>query len=164
MYEYLSATGLPTHLYINGKRFGDPVTETPKAGSTEVWEVINLTADNHPLHIHLAVFQAIKAREIVDLEAFKNCTTKFKDAVKCNISSHATGKILNIPPHEKTWKNVVKIEPGYMTTIVVKFRLVDTDEPYPFDATASPGYVYHCHVSLPTMNLERIPKLVHQQI
>ncbi|CAA6665390.1 unnamed protein product [Spirodela intermedia] len=146
LYEYMSATDGPTHLYINGKRFTDPVTEKPKAGSTEVWEVINLTADHHPLHIHLAVFQAIKAREIVDLETFKNCMTQFKDAVKCNISSHATGKILNIPAHEKTWKNVVKIEPGHMTTIVVKFRLVDTDEPYPFDATAQPGYVYHCHI------------------
>ena len=74
--------------------------------------------------------------------------TKVNDAIKCNISSYATGKILEVPAYEKTWKNVVKIPPGFMTTIIVKFRRVDSDEPYPFDATASPGYVYHCHVSI----------------
>ena len=33
-----------------------------------------------------------------------------------------------------------------MTTVVVKFLMVDTGRTYPFDATAEPGYVYHCHV------------------
>ncbi|MQL94584.1 hypothetical protein Taro_027242 [Colocasia esculenta] len=146
MYEYQTPDGEPTHLYINGKRFEDPVTETPKAGSTEVWEVINLTGDNHPLHIHLAEFQAIKVQEIVDLTTFRNCMTQLNDAVKCNISSHATGSTLAIPEYEKAWKNVVKIEPGYMTTVIVKFYLIDTDAPYPFDPTAQPGYVYHCHI------------------
>lgn len=32
MYEYLSGTGNPTHLYINGKGLLDPVTETPNQG------------------------------------------------------------------------------------------------------------------------------------
>jgi FtsP/CotA-like multicopper oxidase with cupredoxin domain len=51
-----------------------------------------------------------------------------------------------VPEHERTWKNVVKIAPGFMTTVVVKFLMVDTGRSYPFDATAEPGYVYHCHV------------------
>jgi hypothetical protein len=32
--------------------------------------------------------------------------------------------------------------------VVVAFKLVDTNQPFPFDATAEPGYVYHCHVSV----------------
>ncbi|CAL9110540.1 unnamed protein product [Musa textilis] len=146
LYEYQSATGEPTHLYINGKRLEDPATETPKQGSTEVWEVINLTRDNHPLHLHLATFQAVRVRELVNLEAFRACMTQKNDAVKCNVKAHATGQLKAVPEHEKTWKNIVKIEPGYMTTIVVKFKLIDRDARYPFDATAGPGYVYHCHI------------------
>ncbi|KAH6805022.1 Cupredoxin superfamily protein [Perilla frutescens var. frutescens] len=146
MYEYQSAAGTPTHLYINGKRFTDPVTETPKSGTTEVWEVINLTGDNHPLHIHLAEFQAIKVQQLVGLAGFTACMTAKNDAVACNVTGHATGPLVAVPAHEKTWKNVVKIEPGYMTTVVVKFNLVDNDDPYPFDVTADPGYVYHCHI------------------
>ncbi|KAK1322276.1 hypothetical protein QJS10_CPA03g00501 [Acorus calamus] len=146
MYEYQTAAGEPTHLYINGKRFEDPVTEKPQSGSTEVWEVINLTGDNHPLHIHLGVFQAIKIQQLVDQTTFQNCMTTYNDAIKCNISGHATGPTLTVPDHEKTWKNVVKIEPGYIVSAIVKFHLVDSNAPYPFDATAEPGYVYHCHI------------------
>ncbi|XP_072964181.1 multicopper oxidase LPR1 homolog 4-like [Typha angustifolia] len=146
MYEYQTSSGEPTHLYINGLRLNDPVTETPKSGSTELWHVINLTGDNHPLHIHLGMFQAIKVQELIDLQGFTNCMTAINDAVKCNVDQHAVGKTLSIPDYEKTWKNVVKIEPGYMTSVVVTFKLVDTDQTYPFDATAEPGYVYHCHI------------------
>lgn len=146
LYEYQSAAGTPTHLYINGKRFVDPVTEMPRSGTTEVWEVINLTGDNHPLHIHLAEFQAIKVQQLVDAAGFTACMTSKNDAIACNVTGHATGTLLPIPAHEKTWKNIVKIEPSYVTTVVVKFNLVDNDDPYPFDATAEPGYVYHCHI------------------
>ncbi|XP_042506804.1 multicopper oxidase LPR1 homolog 1-like [Macadamia integrifolia] len=146
LYEYDSATGNPTHLYINGKSFSDPVTETPKVGTTEVWEVINLTPDNHPLHIHLATFQAIKVQEIVNLTTFTDCMTAKNDAIACNVTDYATGQVLTIPDYEKTWKNVVKIVPGYQTTVVVKFNLVGTSTTYPFNATAAPGYVYHCHI------------------
>ncbi|CAL5445248.1 unnamed protein product [Camellia sinensis] len=146
LYEYKSATGNPTHLYINGKSFFAPVTETPKSGTTEVWEVINLTQDNHPLHIHLAEFQAIKVQQIVDLAGFTKCMKTMNDAIACNATGHVTGNLLSVPDYEKTWKNVVKIEPGNQTTVVVKFNLIDNDAPYPFDATAQPGYVYHCHI------------------
>ncbi|OAY77863.1 Multicopper oxidase LPR1 [Ananas comosus] len=147
-YEYDSATEKPTHLYINGKPLLDPATETPRPGNTEVWEVINLTQDNHPLHLHLANFQAVRVQQLANATAFLNCMTVHGDAVKCNITGQAIGRLLAVPEHEKTWKNVVKIEPGYMTTVVVKFKLVDTNATYPFDATAEPGYVYHCHVRL----------------
>ncbi|XP_010243144.1 PREDICTED: multicopper oxidase LPR1-like [Nelumbo nucifera] len=146
MYEHTSNAGTPTHLYINGKRLEDPATETPKSGSTEVWEVINLTGDNHPLHLHLASFQAVKAQELVNLDVFKACMTTKNDAVACNVANHATRKLADIPAYERTWKNSVKIDPGYQTTVVVKFNLVDTGAPYPFDATAEPGFVYHCHI------------------
>ncbi|XP_018723337.2 multicopper oxidase LPR1 homolog 1 [Eucalyptus grandis] len=147
LYEYLSPASLPTHLYINGKSFLDPATETPKSGSTEVWEVINLTGDNHPLHIHLATFQAIKVQQLMDEQGFLNCMTSKNDAVACNVTGHATGPTLDVPPHERAWKNVVKMEPGYKTTVVVHFNLVEQNNaPYPFDATSAPGYVYHCHI------------------
>ncbi|KAJ1282821.1 hypothetical protein BS78_03G080900 [Paspalum vaginatum] len=147
MYEYEdSATGNPTHLYINGKRLEDPATETPRPGTTEVWEVINLTQDNHPLHLHLATFQAVRMRGIVGLEEFKRCMETLYDAVRCDVGRHAVGEEVAVPEHEKTWKNVVKIAPGFMTTVVVKFLMVDTGRSYPFDATAEPGYVYHCHI------------------
>ncbi|MGE5188451.1 MAG: multicopper oxidase family protein [Gemmatimonadota bacterium] len=34
-------------------------SEVPKEGETEVWEIVNLTADAHPIHLHLVQFQLI---------------------------------------------------------------------------------------------------------
>jgi spore coat protein A, manganese oxidase len=38
---------------------GNYVSETPREGTTEVWEIINLTPDSHPIHTHLAQFQVL---------------------------------------------------------------------------------------------------------
>ncbi|KAJ4973076.1 hypothetical protein NE237_006250 [Protea cynaroides] len=151
LYEYDSSTGNPTHLYINGKSLSDPVTETPRSGTTEVWEVINLTPDNHPLHIHLATFQAIKVQALVNLTTFTNCMTAKNDAIACNVTSYVTGQLLNIPSNEKTWKNVVKIEPGYQTTVVVKFNMVDTNTKFPFNVTER--FEFHEFPSLERLSL-----------
>jgi spore coat protein A len=51
----------------NGR--GDSATETPREGSTELWEVANLTGDAHPLHIHLIQFQVI-SRQPFDLDSY----------------------------------------------------------------------------------------------
>ena len=35
------------------------VTEIPQVGSTEIWELVNMTPDAHPIHIHLIQFQLL---------------------------------------------------------------------------------------------------------
>ena len=124
MYEYASTTNQPTHLYLNGKSFEAPVTETPKAGTTEVWNVINLTPDNHPLHIHLGLFVVLYQTELVNLTEFTNCMTKINNAIKCQISKYARGKSINVQAQEKGWKNVFKMRPGFMTKILVRFSYI----------------------------------------
>ena len=39
--------------------FTNGMSERPMEGDTEVWEIINLTADAHPIHLHLVQFQLI---------------------------------------------------------------------------------------------------------
>lgn len=55
----LSAAGRPVPL-----DWHDPVTETPRAGATEVWEIHNFTGESHPVHLHNAQF------EVLDRQAF----------------------------------------------------------------------------------------------
>jgi FtsP/CotA-like multicopper oxidase with cupredoxin domain len=43
----------------------DGVSELPRVGSTELWEIINLTMDAHPMHTHLTQFQVLN-REAFD--------------------------------------------------------------------------------------------------
>nr|CAN78466.1 hypothetical protein VITISV_028234 [Vitis vinifera] len=146
MYEYTSPADEPTHLFLNGKPYEDPATETPKEGTSEIWNVINLTEDNHPLHIHLGLFVVLEQRKLVDVEKFKECMLKINNAVKCQISKYARGNITAVPAHEQGWKNVFKMTPGYVTKILVRFAYIHSNASYPFDASAEPGYVYHCHI------------------
>ncbi|PKI44276.1 hypothetical protein CRG98_035350 [Punica granatum] len=146
MFEYTSPVDEPTHLYLNGKPYSYPATETPRAGTSEVWYVINLTQDNHPLHIHLGLFKVLDQTEIKDLGEFKDCMLKINDAERCHLSRHARGKKVDVRAHENGWKNVYKMMPGYMTKILVRFAYIHSNSSYVFDATAEPGYVYHCHI------------------
>ena len=52
---------------IDPSVFPDGITETPQQGSTELWEIINLTMDAHPMHTHLTQFQILN-RQPYDLD------------------------------------------------------------------------------------------------
>src|SRR5262249_27148296 len=49
----------PIMAMINESHWDDPITETPKAGSTEIWRIVNTTEDAHPIHVHLVQFQIL---------------------------------------------------------------------------------------------------------
>lgn len=42
--------------YNNGTLY---ITELPQVGATEIWEIVNMTPDAHPMHIHLIQFQVL---------------------------------------------------------------------------------------------------------
>ena len=110
----------------------DPVTEDPKAGSTEIWSFANATGDVHPIHTHLVRFQVLN-RQPFDRKVYKE-----------------TGKVvftgLPMAPESNerpAWKDTIKTYAGYVTRVIQKFDL-------PAGTAAKPGqefrYVWHCHV------------------
>jgi FtsP/CotA-like multicopper oxidase with cupredoxin domain len=145
----------PQMVTMNGQSFAGTITETPKQGTEEEWVVINLTADTHPIHTHLASFQ------LVSRQSFQ--ATKYQTAwLKLNgnqmlpfpdtytpISLDPTAYLQNKPttplPTEMGWKDTVQMNPGEVTTIRIRFTQQDGTS-YPFDPTVGPGYVWHCHI------------------
>ncbi|KAH7404011.1 hypothetical protein KP509_15G005600 [Ceratopteris richardii] len=147
LFEFNSPSGQPTHLNINFASFKDPVTELPKYGTTELWHIINLTPDNHPFHVHLVGFQVLHQRKLKNVNELSACTVNQKGVEACNISDYVDGDPILPPANEAGWKNVLKTQPAFVTSILVHFGMIDF-EPFPFDPTGEPGYVYHCHVSI----------------
>jgi FtsP/CotA-like multicopper oxidase with cupredoxin domain len=47
------------------------MTETPRVGSTEIWEFLDTTPDSHPFHLHLVQFQVLN-RQRVDTANYLN--------------------------------------------------------------------------------------------
>lgn len=120
--DYKNAAGRPTHMLLNGAHYDMPVTETPALNSTEIWTLINLTEEMHPIHLHLVRFQILDRRSF-DLEAYK----KTRKLVYTEPA---------VPPeaHEAGWKDTVRADPFFATRIIVKF------EGY------KGRYVWHCHL------------------
>src|SRR5690606_16819495 len=58
-------SGQPLGVFLDGKRWGEPgnVTELPQIGTTEIWELVNLTDDAHPIHLHLIDFLILDRQE-----------------------------------------------------------------------------------------------------
>jgi spore coat protein A len=117
---------------LGNARWHEPITEDPKAGSTEIWSFVNITGDVHPLHVHLVQFQVLN-RQAFDVPTYQQ-----------------TGKLVfNGRPmapegnERPARKDTVKSYPGYVTRIIMRFDL-------PHGAPVTPGqelvYVWHCHI------------------
>jgi spore coat protein A len=126
-------------LNLNGVHFGEDVTEVPKVGTVEDWVFVNLTGDTHPMHMHLVTFQVI-GRTPFDAEAYEEAH-EAPNGVPGGIdpTPFAIGPMLPPAPEERGFKDTVKANPGYFTTIRAKFDL-------PENVTVPQKYVYHCHI------------------
>jgi spore coat protein A, manganese oxidase len=127
-------------LNLNATHFqGGPPTETPEVGTVEDWVYINMTVDTHPMHTHLVTFQVV-GRTQFDVNAYQ---AKYggPNGVPGGIdpTPFASGAILPPDPTERGFKDTVKVNPGYFTTIRAKFDL-------PNGVTPPQGYVHHCHI------------------
>ena len=99
----------------------DPVTENPGAGTTEVWELYNATADAHPMHIHEVAFEVVNRQDI-----FVDDETETVQIVPGSVPT---------PPEswETGVKDTVIAYPAQVTRVRARF---DT-----------PGqFVWHCHI------------------
>jgi spore coat protein A len=127
-------------LNLDGVHFDQgPVTETPKVGAVEDWVYVNLTADTHPMHMHLVTFQVI-GRTPFDVQAYEEAN-EGPHGVPGGIdpSPFATGPKEPPDPTERGYKDTVKANPGYFTTIRARFDL-------PTGVSAPQTYVHHCHI------------------
>jgi spore coat protein A, manganese oxidase len=143
--------GVPVAAMLNGMPFDMPATEYPVVGTTEMWEVVNMTGDAHPIHIHLVQFQLLNRQKI----NARRYETAFQDANPTLPANSYTpvapdpylkGKPVPADANERGWKDTFRMNPGEVTRILVRFAPQDESPAFAFDATAKPGYVWHCHI------------------
>ncbi|KAG0577655.1 hypothetical protein KC19_5G170500 [Ceratodon purpureus] len=141
--EFDDANGSPIVSLLGNKTWNDPVTELPRVNSTEVWEMINLTPDAHPIHTHLIHFQVLNQQPF-DTTGFSagtcNITIPFGQSGTC-----FTGPPIAPAIYQTGLKDTAIVWPGNVTRYGMTFRSA-SGGPFVFDPTTEPGYVWHCHI------------------
>jgi len=126
-------------LLLNGDDFEKTPTETPRVGTVEDWVYVNLTGDTHPMHTHLVTCQVI-GRTPFDADAYQAAYAG-PNGVPGGIdpTPFATGPMEPPDPTERGFKDTIRVNPGYFTTVRAKYELPD-------GVTTPQTYVYHCHI------------------
>jgi spore coat protein A, manganese oxidase len=120
--ENMDAVRNSMGMLLNDTPWHMPVTEKPVLGTTEIWELVNLTEDSHPIHLHLVKFQILDRRkfDVFDYQVKK--TMRY------------VAPPMPPTPSDSGWKDVVRADPGLVTRIIV-----------PFEGFTG-RYVWHCHL------------------
>jgi spore coat protein A len=123
-----------TRYRVVAAHFEDSTTFFPMLDEYEIWQLINLTGDTHPIHVHLDPFQILSRRPIRyeipaggiserDLAAMITLERDPSDDL-----DHA------IDNNERGLKDTVRVNPNEIAEIAVRFT------------TYSGRYMYHCHI------------------
>ncbi|CAI5458848.1 unnamed protein product [Closterium sp. Yama58-4] len=131
-------SGNPLMGMIDKKHFTEKIDITPTYGTRELWYLINLTEDTHPIHIHFSPHRILFRRPF-DKEHYGE--------KKCSIpdGSCYTGPAVSPRKNERGWKDTTRAPPGYVTALVVDFSPWMGKE-LSFDPSKGPGYMIHCHI------------------
>ncbi len=86
----VNADAKPLTISSDGRTETYYLTELPQVGSTEVWEIINLTADSHPIHLHEFQFQLLN-RQALTLGGSKGYLAAYNAAFPGGVFTPAYG-------------------------------------------------------------------------
>ena len=153
--QELESDGAPLAALLDGLEFDAPVSQRPQYGAVEEWEVINLTGDSHPIHIHLVTVQLV-SQQSISVAAYPTEWTALngplalgrRSTTQLSADGFGIGERETPSPEQQGWVDVFVVPPGTVVTLWVRWAAGTAlvPSPFPFDPAVGPGYVFHCHV------------------
>src|SRR6187200_2170929 len=123
-----------TRYRVVAAHFEDTTTFFPVLGEYEVWQLINLTGDTHPIHLHLDPFQ-ILARRPIRYEIPPGGIGDRDLAASIKLERDPDDELNHaIDDNELGLKDTIRVNPNEIVEIAVRFT------------TYSGRYMYHCHI------------------
>jgi spore coat protein A len=120
--EQLNGVAESQGMLLNNTPWHMPITERPLLGTTEIWELVNLTDDVHPIHLHMVRFQILDRRRFDAFQFMTQGTLRF------------VGPLSAPDANEMGWKDTARANPKSVTRLIVPF-------------VGYPGrFVWHCHI------------------
>lgn len=149
---------------LNNLHYSTTDIEKPRQGTVEQWNIVNITQEPHPIHLHLVTFrvlerQALDTDRLTAAHPIPPMGTRWTP----NPEPFVFGPPLPPRPWESGFKDTVIADPNSVTRIVVRFPTADElgfDPDAVFGAGMSgagghhhgagaaplQGYVWHCHM------------------
>jgi FtsP/CotA-like multicopper oxidase with cupredoxin domain len=130
----IADAGETTRYRVVAAHFEDTTTFFPMLGEDEVWQLINLTGDTHPIHVHLDPFQ-ILARRPIRYEIPDGGIGERDLAATVTLERDPDDELDHaIDDNERGLKDTIRVNPNEIVEIAVHFN------------TYSGRYMYHCHI------------------
>ena len=114
--------------------FEDTTTFFPMLGMYEVWQLVNLTGDTHPIHLHLDPFQIVSRRAIRYEIPAGGIADRDLTAVVTLERDPQDELAHTIDDNERGLKDTIRVNPNELVEIAVRFT------------NYSGRYMYHCHI------------------
>ena len=123
-----------TRYRVVAAHFEDTTTFFPMLGRYEVWQLVNLTGDTHPIHLHLDPFQ-ILSRRAIRYEIPEGGIGDRDLTAAITLERDPDDKLDHtIDDNERGLKDTIRVNPNEIVEIAVRFT------------TYSGRYMYHCHI------------------
>jgi FtsP/CotA-like multicopper oxidase with cupredoxin domain len=169
-------TAAPFGMQLNGVPFEYKVTETPRKGTKEVWQFINLTVDAHPMHPHLVSHQIV-SRQAFNVGGYKALLCGNKNCQPGPVPGNEMQAVPDVTPLltpgptpvtaasvEGGRKDASQVPPGMVTTIIADWSprwpasaspsapgqgtVTSTDATtWAYEDVTRGPYVWHCHIN-----------------
>jgi FtsP/CotA-like multicopper oxidase with cupredoxin domain len=112
----------PVSMSLNNLSFTDEDIELPRQGTTELWEVVNATIEEHPVHLHLVNMRLVD-RQHFNLEAYLLAHPQPPMGTRWAPSPRhfLIGQPLPPQPWEAGLKDTVSCPQGMITRFLVRF-------------------------------------------
>ena len=145
---------------VDGIHFTQPAIDYSLVGSTEQWNLLQLSAVTHVIHIHLIEFQVL-GRQAINAAAYNQQWLLYNGVphlrtrpIYVDPTPFYVGDPLPPLPLETGWKDTVQATGNQITRIMARWapQEVPTGGSTPgvnqfsLDPTTGPGYLIHCHL------------------
>lgn len=143
----------PAGMTMNNMLYDDEPIVAPRQGTSELWEIVNVSPQAHPMHLHL-VHSRIVDRQRLDVAAYVRANPRpaVGTAWTPLPDPYLTGAAQPPEAWEAGMKDTVACPPGSVTRMLVRFPEAaelgfDPDAAFTaLDGTVLRGYVWHCHI------------------
>ncbi|MFI0937398.1 multicopper oxidase family protein [Streptomyces sp. NPDC021020] len=149
----MRGTRRPPSMMLDNLHYDDSPILMPKQGTVELWEIVNASFQDHPMHLHLAGARIVN-RQPFDLKNFLRGNPRPRPGTFW--APDPDPFLRGTPQAPQAWeaglKDTVRCPWGMVTRMLVRFPSADElgfDPDAAFaaqDGRSLRGYVWHCHI------------------